>query len=302
MLGVGVAAEDAGVSFGHRATVPDGFLAFRRHNRLRRLGGLPARITLFSIAVLGFGLATAALFAREDSGRPVAAPLAIAAPPAIVPWLEIVRPIQMFSLSGSAFNRLPLRYRARRREPGDARQDVLTFGRFGEDTPFLTLSVLRRDGASETAPAFFVAMARLGATVDLSVTRSALPTLMPTRFGRFAAADLTLAQGTRGAPCLGFRLEQPGGPSDPVAIAGFACGAAGHGMDRALLACVLDRIDLVSAGDDGALRDFFVAAERRRGEACAASRLLASGARDRWLDADATPPALRPWGSRNHTR
>lgn len=80
-------------------------------------------------------------------------------------------------------------------------------------------------------------------------------------------------------------------------MAGFACGAPGRPLGRAALACAVDRIDLVSAGDDAALRAVFVAAERRTGATCLGGPSLAAvgpGTRRLgWLDPDGALPPLR---------
>ena len=206
-------------------------------------------------------------------------------------WIEVNRPIQLFALAGSEFSKLPLRYRARRRPEGAERQDLLIYGRFGTDTPYLSLSI-RRTGAALPA-SLFVALARLAADHELAVVRSGTPIGMATRFGDFATADLTLGQGAVAEPCLGFRLETPSLVSAPVEIAGFACGTAARPVDRETLACVLDRVDLVSAGDDAALQRFFVDAERRRGLGCGKPRLLAAGWRATWLDGEVLIPPLK---------
>ena len=51
-------------------------------------------------------------------------------------------------------------------------------------------------------------------------------------------------------------------------IGGFACGTPGNPIDRARLACALDRLDLISAGEDRELRAFFTGAPRQLGAAC----------------------------------
>jgi hypothetical protein len=267
--------------------------------------GLQARIVIFSCAILALSALGIDLVMRNADARvPQPSPAAASSPePPLAPaWIDIVHPIPLFEIAGPGLGRLPLSYRARRREGADERQDFLTYGRFGDDAPFLGLSVLRKATPSKPAD-FFVDMARLGADQTLSVMRSALPTLLPTRFGRFVIADVTLARANHSVACLGFRLDPAGASPSAVEIGGFACGTSERAMDRALLGCVLDRIDLLSAGDDDTLRNFFVAAEQRRGQECTGSRLLSAGSKGLWLDAEATPPALRRLsGSKNHAR
>ncbi len=267
---------------------------------LRRRLDLALRLVLFILAGLAIA-AGAALLIRGLAGpatvpdpEPAAAAAGSAGPPR-EPWVEVNHPLHLFTLSGSAFDKLAPAYRAQRSAAGDARQDLLRFGTFGAETPFLDIAVLRAGASGEQPAPFFVDMVRLGAAANLAVVRSDIPVAMPTRFGAFATADLTLGQGTTALPCLGFRLD----PASAVAIRGLACGTPAKPMDRDTLACALDRLDLVAAGDDTALRDVFVAAERRRGRDCT-GRATPAGPPRGWLDGDAAAvpakrgPALRP--------
>lgn len=254
------------------------------------------------------GIAAASRLPWDAGGSTVvpeiaqAGPRAEPSPPAVVkagtasPWGEVNRPIQLFNLTGSAFGKLPLTYRARRRADESERQDTLVYGSFGGEAPVLALSILRRGRGPEAAP-FFVDLARLAADQGLAVGRSGLPTLVTTRFGGFETADVSVGQGAKGQPCLSFRLRA--GPDDAglIALSGLACGTPTKPMDREGLACVLDRVDLVSAGDDTDLRAFFVEAERRRGQGCGGSHLLAAGSRQTWLDGEAIRPPLKPSGA-----
>ena len=119
------------------------------------------------------------------------------------------------------------------------------------------------------------------------MVKTALPGGLASRFGEFEVADIVLAQGAIEASCLGFRLDVA---SPGLKITGFACGG-GKPLDRPTLACALDRIDLISAGEDHALAKFFLDAEQGRGKVCSAPR--GPGARSTWLDQGAQLPPLR---------
>ncbi len=226
---------------------------------------------------------------------PVAVDPVPAAPlPPLPHWLDVNRPIHLFDLTGSDLARLPLTYRARRLSDGSARRDTLVYGAFGTETPTLALTVLRL-GREPDATRFIVDVERVAADQSVSIVRSGLPSMVATRFGPFEAADLTVARGLATQPCLGFRLSVPDDAAPaPVAMAGLACGTAAKPMDREGLACVLDRVDLLSAGEDTQLQGFFVDAERRRGQGCTGSRLLAAGSHPTWLDGEALLPPLKP--------
>ena len=222
-------------------------------------------------------------------------------------WTEIKHPIALYDLSGTEFAKLPRSASARRRQPDGAREDMLTFGAPGQQKPFLKLSLLRKghDGAPQNVSGFDSAaeplvddLARLAGSGSESLTELHGDAAIPTRLGTMTIADLRLWEDGVPMPCLGFR-GFPGG-SDGLRILGFACGTAGKPIGRSALACTIDRIDLLSAGDDRRLRSIFVAAERETTSACAEGRIrsagglmTAVGARSTWLDRDADlPPFL----------
>ena len=221
-------------------------------------------------------------------------------------WTEINHPIALYDLSGTEFAKLPRIARARRHQPDGAREDLLTFGAPGLPKPFLRLSMLRTTGhlavaqdvsGSDSAEPLADDLARLAGAGNESVTELHGEAAISTRLGTMNVADIRLWDDGVPTPCLGFR-GFPGG-SDGLRILGFACGVAGKPIGRAALACAIDRIDLLSAGDDGRLRAIFVAAERESASSCSDGRvrsagglMTALGARRTWLDRDADLPPL----------
>ncbi len=229
-------------------------------------------------------------------------------------WTDVRQPIALYDLSGTDFAKLPATYLARNREPDGAREDVLTFGRLGDVKPYLQLSLLRAGTAAGSSPVvrrqlpgsgssndrdpgLADALAQLAGSRGLTATGIHVAAVLETRLGPVAAADLLLTGGAGDAtrPCLGFRSMAEGGTV--LDIAGFACGAPGRPLSRAALACALDRVDLVSAGEDSALRAVFVAAQRRSITSCLGgaptASLLGGGRRLGWLDPDGALPPLR---------
>lgn len=226
-------------------------------------------------------------------------------------WADINRPIALYDLAGTDFSKLPATYRARRRSPDGAREDLMSFGRLGGAKPYLQVSLLRvgEDPAVAASDEGLAdGLAKLARARGLRVTRIRAAAAVDTRLGRIEAADLLLWDGAVAVPCLGFRGAANGG--SVLRLAGFACGTRERPMDRAALACVIDRIDLASAGDDTALRAVFVAAERRRGSSClggaattSVGPLLAGGRHIGWLDPDGAMPPLRGlFGASNRQR
>ncbi|MBK9081243.1 MAG: hypothetical protein IPL88_03770 [Rhizobiales bacterium] len=178
-------------------------------------------------------------------------------------------------------------YEARRHEPGGGRRDTLAWGRVGA-TAYLRLSIYRLGQEAEPDASLFVEAARRAGEIGYAVTRLGAADATPTRFGAMETADATLARGASEAHCLAFRLIPQDG-DEVMRLSGLSCGAPAQPIDRAALACQIDRLDLRSAGDDAALRRLFVQAERKRDRACAPSRVARAG----WLEPAGSAPTLR---------
>lgn len=251
-----------------RADQPSTSIRLRRTSRKGpglRAAALTGGIAL--VAVLGL-----ASLVVSPASQPAVPTLKAPSPPL---WRDIERPFQLFAMAGSPYARLPMDYTARRRTSGTGREDWLTFGDPGHPGALLRLVVTRRDAAPPPPADLIVDYARLAATAGHALTRAGLPFSLATRFGGFDTAELTLRTGELIRSCLGFRLQDTAGP---IGIIGFACGDPDHRPERGTLACALDRIDLVAAGEDGAMRSFFAAAvDRNRDRACGGGPTVVKG-------------------------
>jgi hypothetical protein len=181
-------------------------------------------------------------------------------------WLEIPKPLRLYDLAAPSLAHEKRLYAARRHTTGGGREDVLTFGEFAGAGPFFRLSIYRH-GAEKTADAaFFVDMARRAAQLGLSLGRANVAQTQATRFGDFETAAMTMTEdGVTRDACRGFRFSaaQLG-----LTIAGFSCGADDEAASAGALACLVNRLDLASSGEDSALRDFFAAAQPRGARGC----------------------------------
>ena len=136
------------------------------------------------------------------------------------------------------------------------------------------------------------AIVRQAADAGISVGRSSLPDTLATRFGGFEIADVETSKGAGAAMrCSGFRLHLA---KPLLAMDGFACGMGGHTIARRTLGCLIDRLDLASAGEDRALSDFFAATDLKRNAACDGMRLGPDVMHAAWLDEKETA-APTPW-------
>jgi hypothetical protein len=200
---------------------------------------------------------------------PQAAPLPPPPPPApTAAWVEIAKPYPLYDLIAPSLAQAQRVYTARRHVSGGGREDVLSFGQFGGPKPFLRLSVYRHGTEDVPDPVYFVDMARRASALGLAIAEADLPLALPTRFGAFESGPLALVgpASIGRKTCRGFRLTvaAPG-----LTMGGFMCGGGDDVIGAAELACAIDRLDLLSAGQDRALSDFFGAAGNRKGRACA---------------------------------
>lgn len=238
-----------------------------------RLRSRPPWLLMVGGLVAGAAVLSAVALARHtvSTTLPVAPLAPVVAAPTAPAWTDIIRPFTAYDLAGGPYARLPLAYAARRDAGGTARQDVLTYGAPVPGGSFLRLMFYRRGDEPVPAATVFVDAARLAAGAGLAVTRSGLTSELATRFGTVDVAGVTVAAPDRSATCLAFRLADPG--TTPVLqLAGLACGSDEKPVDLAAVACTIEKVDLVSAGDDEDLRAVFVAAERHRGLGCREER------------------------------
>ena len=119
---------------------------------------------------------------------------------------------------------------------------------------------------------------------------TAIPVPSPELANVPVPTSVTLATSAGDVACLGYRLENT---AASLRISGYACGSPNRPVDRRVLACALDRLDLVSATEDHPLTRFFVAAEQARGQGCGGLK-GGDGKKANWLSGK---PALRDTGA-----
>jgi hypothetical protein len=240
------------------ALAPKFWRRFRRFARARR------NMAVKAVAIGVTSLTAAGLLAQWRA----AAPVREAPPPAPV-WLDIAKPLQMFGLAAPQLAREKFAYAARRHSTGGGREDSLTFGEFAGKKWFFRLSAYRHGQELAADAPFFVDMARRAAPLGLSLDHVTLERAEKTRFGEIETAELTLSENSfaRGN-CRGFRLvrAEPG-----LTLAGLACAPGAEPLSAPDLACLVDRLDLLAAGADRPLRDFFGAAQARGTRGCGES-------------------------------
>jgi hypothetical protein len=244
------------------AEAPAPVLAPRFRRRFRRFARARQAMAVKAVAIVVTSLTAAGLLAQWRAAAPVRE-----APPLASPvWLDISKPLQIYGLAAPQLAREKFAYAARRHSTGGGREDLLTFGEFAGKKWFFRLSAYRHGQEWAAEAPFFVDMARRAAPLGLSLDHATLERAEKTRFGDLETAELTLSENTfaRGN-CRGFRLvrAEPG-----LTLAGLACAPGAEPLSAPDLACLVGRLDLLAAGADRPLRDFFGAAQARGTRGC----------------------------------
>ena len=158
--------------------------------------------------------------------------------PARPDWIATARPIPAF-----ASNQYDLSYRTKSyeifRHPEGGRKDVLRWNMANGHT-VAELEIYRPGEQFE----------------PLAVTEAT--GMIDSKFG-----PVTLVRQTGGDGCLGFlkTIEQP-----VLRISGFVCQGETVPARGATIACMLNRLSLISAGNDASLAELFVRAEMKRAD------------------------------------
>jgi len=200
------------------------------------------------------GLAMLSLLAAELFQS---APVVAAVEPAPRPdWITVSRPHPAFHLSLPEISEEP-RYAIRRHAAGGGRKDILSWGEPETSPRHFMLEIYRPGGELDGfgGPVSEIEMRTEGlATTDM---HESLP--IATKFGPVAMVDFNF-DADRAGHCVGFvrTFDEP-----RLQMSGLFCNRDAL-VDRASLACALDRLTLISAGSDPDVAKLFAQAELKR--------------------------------------
>ena len=217
------------------------------------------RATLVRLLAYMGGLAALAVAAASFFAAPTEIIAALGSASAPRPaWSTVERPYPAFELlmpelAGSTYN-----YAIQRRAKDGARKDLLSFGEPAEAGPYVVVEIYRPAVASDR---FLDASSEIATRiVDYAVTDDVKPDgQIDSKFGPVPLVDFAVAPNGHERRCLGFArpLNQPA-----MQIAGWYCSAGHEVVDRAMVACLLDRLTLMNG--DAKLAEMFARAEVKR--------------------------------------
>jgi len=181
-------------------------------------------------------------------------------PAAKASWSLADRSHPAFAVSQSDFIEKTVTYEIFR-HPLGGRRDVMRWVR-QDETPVVELEIYRPGGEfNQSGPVF----ADLAERMEPSGARALEAAgIIDSKFGTVTL----LRRPGEGGSCLGFlkRLDDP-----DLQISGWSCQGDGLPAQRAAVSCMLNRLILLTAGNDPKLAELFARAELRRTSCASAS-------------------------------
>lgn len=215
---------------------------------IREIGATAVRVGAYIGALVALALLAQEVFRT--------APVAAVEPQLRPDWVQIERPAAAFQAI------LPElgdegRYTIKRHERGGGRKDIITFGEPGRTTRYVMLEIYR---PGEETPDFSDAVSEIAARAEDFAPPEAVHASFPidTKFGAIDTADFPASRA--GGQCVGFVRSFT---APRLQLAGLSCNMDTL-VDRAALACILDRLTLLTSGSDPKVAGVFARAEVNR--------------------------------------
>jgi hypothetical protein len=224
---------------------------------------MPATQDMSGSTVIAYGaVVIMAAILLKDLLAPTAANSSISDTPEKRPeWIEITRPHAAFALESPALEGLEAKYTVRHHRSGGGRRDELTYGTPAGRGAYVRLSLYRpgQEGMAEPDP--FEAVVALAAESGVDAELRETSQKLKTKFSALPIVDMTVNTRHGVRTCV----ATAGGWSDPpFGLVAWWCNAGPEIVAQGQFACLLDRIALMSSGNDDQLAEFFARAELKR--------------------------------------
>lgn len=230
------------------------------------------RVSAYAAVVGLMGLMAFEFFpTRQESTAAASAPAS--------EWIEVGKPIPAFAITIPEISADP-QYAIRRHATGGGRKDVFSFNE--ADGITAEIEIYRAGTEDGRAEPLSIPELRLSAARKTNE--------ITTKFGPVALDTYINDSGAAPRQCVRFARDF----DDPrVIISGHFCNPGREIIDRAMVACALDRLTLVSAGSDQKIGALFARAELKR-NFCGSANVIfaATPKRPDWIEA-ARDPKLR---------
>ncbi len=223
------------------------------------------------------GLAVLAVIAVDlVSAVPVAANTET---PTLPGWTPASRPHPAFAISKLDLTDRTDAYEILR-HPEGGRKDILRWAATAHEAPTAEIEIYRPGGELD---AFAAPEADIAARMAGQSASDVEPAgVIDTKFGRVALLRLSGAALPGKQACLGFAktFEAPS-----IRISGWSCQANSLAAQKAFLGCTLNRLTLLSAGNDPKMAELFARAELKR-DTCTTTTVTTTN----WIASSDVPP------------
>lgn len=218
-------------------------------------------------------------------------------PPNRPAWTEALRADGAYAIPSQAVQGLKETYLVRRHDLGGGRQDILTFGAAGDrSAPFVLVALYRPGTEGEVPSNAGDAVAELIRHGKWRAGLRDYKTPVQTKFGNLSAMQmrLELAGGDRHCLAAAARFADAN-----LGLVAWLCSPGQEIVGHGQLACLLDRLQLMSSGGDAKLIAFFARAELNRSFCDLRNPLMGNAPRlPGWIDGKEQPPLRRQAGER----
>ena len=247
------------------------------------------RLTL-SRALAAISAAALFAFVVTDFGSSPAKSSVVQEPPSKSAWIETPRATGAYEVASPALQAIEQNYITRRHRDGGGRKDLITFGAANSANAAYIRVALYRPGTEGAIPMDPVeAVASVAAESMINAELSEPNGIVITKFGDLATVEmkLTTDQGPRTCLAVAAKFDEPS-----LGLVAWYCNPGVEIVAVGQVACLLDRLALVSSGRDEKLIEFFAKAELNRSFCDAKNTLLGNAPRPalpEWLDTKSSP-------------
>ena len=202
-------------------------------------------------------------------------------------WNEVARAHGAFALESPALEGLELSYLVRRHRIGGGRKDLLTWGSVDGDGVYMRVVLYRPGTESAFLDDPLDIVTAIAAESGIDAELSGPVGELKTKFGELPIVNMHTwgKNGPRACMAVAHSWNEP-----RISLVAWWCNRDWQLVQRGQVACLMDRLMLMSAGGDEKLAAFFARAERER-ETCGTTPILGTTPKrpDDWIFAKAEP-------------
>jgi hypothetical protein len=229
-----------------------------------------------------------AVLGYDFIGSTPAASSATPTPEAHPAWIDVPRAAGAFAVEMQGLDPGQASYLVRRHRDGGGRKDLMTFGAAADKNAYVRIELYRpgREGEAIADPLDAVATLAGDSRIDAELSETS--STLNTKFGELSVIDMNVTGADGPRACVAVA----GAWGDPrLGLVAWWCNAGPEMVPYGQLACLVDRLTLMSAGGDDGLASFFAKAELKRNFCGSAGPIVAATPKrpDDWISQKAAP-------------